>query len=147
MIESPALQSPGPAFERTLRLSRYVARIAAARPEVVEELARRGARAFDRAEMHAALEGEGRELGRRLRRLRERVMVTLAHRDLNDLATLDEVFATMTALAEECIAAAAAEAQRAVAAGDGSPDSPPIVAALGKLGGEERNASSDRDPV
>src|SRR5207244_5433695 len=119
-----------------------VSRIAAARPEVVEELARRGARAFERAEMRAALEGDGRELGRRLRRLRERVMVTLAHRDLNDLASLDEVFATMTALAEECIAAAAAEAQRAMAEVDGFPSRSAlgegrgeglIVAALGKL--------------
>ena len=52
-------------------------------------------------------------------------MVTLAHRDLNGLAPLDEVFATMTALAEESIAAAVA-----------ATGVPLAVAGLGKLGGE-----------
>ena len=63
-------------------------------------------------------------------------MVTLAHRDLNGLAPLDEVFATMTALADESIGAAARESHPEL-----------IVAALGKLGGEELNVSSDVDLV
>ena len=93
------------AFDRTVRLSHYVARVAHARPAVVDELEARGARPWLRDEMRALL-GPGEDLGSRLRSLRERVMVSLAHRDLNGLADLDEVLATMTALAEECIAAA-----------------------------------------
>ena len=86
--------------------------------------------------MRASLQGDADGLAKRLRALRERVMVTLAHRDLNGLAPLDEVFATMTALAEECIGAAVR-----------STGEPLIVAALGKLGGEELNVSSDVDLV
>jgi [glutamine synthetase] adenylyltransferase / [glutamine synthetase]-adenylyl-L-tyrosine phosphorylase len=136
------------AFDRTLRLSQYVARVASARPAVVEELERRGSNPFARAAMRSEL-GPGEDLDVRLRRLRERVMVTLAHRDLNGLAALDEVFATMTALAEESIDAAAGEAHRRAAAIHGEPAGRArlVVAALGKLGGCELNVSSDVDLV
>ena len=111
------------------------------------ELERREARGFTREEMRSAL-GPGEDLGARLRRLRARVMVALAHRDLNGLAPLDEVFETMTALADESIAAAAAHAQDAAAALHGRPEGGGlIVAALGKLGGCELNVSSDVDLV
>lgn len=139
------------AFERTLRLSQYVSRVAHARPEVVEELERRGARPFGRDEMRTALQDgpDAPPMASRLRRLRARVMVTLAHRDLNGLAPLDEVFATMSALADECIAAAALAAHREAVEQLGRPrgDAPLIVAALGKLGGGELNVSSDVDLV
>src|SRR6478752_4016717 len=92
------------AFERTLRLSHYAARAVAARPALAAELEAHGQSPFTRAEMRAFLVSPGEPLARRLR---ERVMVRLAHRDLNGLAPLGEVFATMTALADECIAAAA----------------------------------------
>lgn len=138
-----------PAFDRTLRLSRYVARAIAARPALVEELEEEAARPFERARMRSALAGEGAGLAARLRRLRERVMVRLAHRDLNRLAGLDEVFATMSALAEESVAAAAARARRVTAEEMGEPSegSELLVVALGKLGGAELNVSSDVDLV
>jgi glutamate-ammonia-ligase adenylyltransferase len=136
MMDRPAPQSFRPAFDRTVRLSRYAARVANARPALVDDLERRGDRPFERAEMRAALDGEGAELAARLRRLRERVMLGLAHRDLNGLASLDEVFATMTALAEESIAAAVRSADAGL-----------TVVALGKLGGAELNVSSDVDLV
>ena len=123
-------------LERTFRLSRYVSRVANAHPEVLEDLERREGRLFSREEMRSALAGAPEELAHRLRSLRQRVMVTLAHRDLEGEAPLAEVFATMTALAEECIAAAVA-----------STGVPLIVAGLGKLGGEELNVSSDVDLV
>jgi glutamate-ammonia-ligase adenylyltransferase len=137
------------AFDRTLRLSRYAARVASARPDVIGEIERRGARPYTREEMRAALTGDSAGLGLRLPRLRERVMVSLAHRDLNGLAPLDEVFATMTSLAEESVAAALAEAHRASAAihGEAANGGRLIVAALGKLGGAELNVSSDIDLV
>src|SRR5262249_11747968 len=93
-------------FERTFRLSRYVSRVSNARPAVLEDLERRGAAPFTREEMRESLAGDPASLASRLRALRERVMVTVAHRDLNDLAPLGEVLDTMTALAEESIAAA-----------------------------------------
>jgi glutamate-ammonia-ligase adenylyltransferase len=91
-----------------------------------------------------------------LRRLRSRTLFTLAHRDLNGLASLDEVFETMTALAEESVSAAAAHAYQEAVERFGSPLRPEpeeggtpglIVAALGKLGGCELNVSSDIDLV
>src|SRR5258708_714301 len=119
MMDRPALQPFRAAFDRTLRLSAYVSRVANARPGVVEDLQRREASAFGRDEMRAALAGDPETLAPRLRQLRERVMVTLAHRDLNGLASLDEVFATMTALAEESIAAGGASGGREAGGGGG----------------------------
>src|SRR5437867_9302087 len=138
------------ALERTLRLSQYAARVINARPAVAADLERRAEAGFGRDEMRAALADEaagGAALATRLRRLRERVMVTLAHRDLNGLATLDEVFATMSALAEESVQAALAEAHGRAVASHGEPadGSTLTVAALGKLGGAELNVSSDID--
>jgi [glutamine synthetase] adenylyltransferase / [glutamine synthetase]-adenylyl-L-tyrosine phosphorylase len=149
MTDRPAAHALNSAFERTLRLSRYVARVANARPAVLEDLRRREARPFERSEMRSALADASEPVATRLRRLRERVMVTLAHRDLNGLAPLSEALATMTALAEECIAAAAAEAHREIAAAHGEPAAGTrlAVVALGKLGGEELNVSSDVDLV
>jgi glutamate-ammonia-ligase adenylyltransferase len=147
MMDAPA-PSFRAAFDRTLRLSRYVARVTGAHPALVAELEARATRPWSREEMREAL-AQGPEPGPRLRRLRTRVMVALAHRDLNGLAALDEVFATMSALAEESIAAAVREAHRAVAAAHGEPANGArlIVAALGKLGGGELNVSSDVDLV
>src|SRR5262249_33962379 len=73
----------------------------------------------------------------------------LAHRDLNGLATLDEVLATTTALAEECICAAQERVEQDARAAWGAPgdDARLVVVALGKLGGEELNVSSDVDLV
>ena len=64
----------------------------------MDELERAGAGAFTRAEMRAALAGD-EEPGVLLRRLRRRLMLRLAFRDLNGLAGLAEVFETMTAFA------------------------------------------------
>ena len=136
------------AFDRTRRLSPFVRRVAASRPGVAAELEARAARPWTREEIASRLApGEG--LATRLRQVRERVMVSLAHRDLNGLASLDEVFATMTALADESIRAAVLEAEAAITDAHGAPAAGDrlIVAALGKLGGEELNVSSDVDLV
>jgi hypothetical protein len=55
-------------FERTCRLSRYVSRVANARPAVVEDLERRNAAPFTREEMREALAGEPEGLSRRFAR-------------------------------------------------------------------------------
>ena len=161
MTERPATSSFRAAFDRTLRLSRFAARVAHARPALVDDLEKGGAARISRAEMQAALHrpangSDGlppQDTASRLRRLRERAMLTLAHRDLNGLASLDEVFETMTALAEVSVASAAAHAHRAAAERFGTPrecggrPQSLIVAALGKLGGCELNVSSDIDLV
>src|SRR6185503_10401691 len=129
------------AIERTLRLSQYVQRLINARPGAAADIERDAAHPFGREEMRSALAEGAVALEARLRRLRSRVMAALAHRDLNGLAPLDEVFATMTALAEECVRAALGEAH----ARAGGPSL--TIAALGKLGGAELNVSSDIDLV
>ena len=116
--------------------SRYAARVLAARPELAAELA--APAPFTRDEMNAALAGAVDEdeaaLMRRLRRLRQRVLLRVMARDLCGLAALEEVCGTMTDLAEVCIGAALAEPEL-------------IVVAMGKLGGRELNVSSDIDLI
>jgi [glutamine synthetase] adenylyltransferase / [glutamine synthetase]-adenylyl-L-tyrosine phosphorylase len=146
MMDRPTPADFNSAFERTLRLSPFVARTVHARPGLVDELERHAGQPFTREDMRAALADgpDAAAMGSRLRSLRARVMVRLAHRDLAGEAPLDEVFATMSALADECIGAAVREAQ---SGHDFAPGGGLIVAALGKLGGEELNVSSDVDLV
>ena len=91
--------------------------------------------------MAAALAGAAADdepgFKRRLRRLRNRVLLRVMARDLAGRAALDEVCAAMSDLAELEIAAAL-EWLRA-------PDL--VVVAMGKLGGRELNVSSDIDLV
>ncbi len=152
MPATPAALAFPAALERTRRLSRYADRLLTARPELATELEARATTPLGREEMAAALTGE-EPPAVQLRRLRARALLTLAHRDLNGLASLDEVLATMTALAEIAIAHAAGEAHRATAQIHGEPldahgcPQPLLVAGLGKLGGCELNVSSDVDLV
>ena len=92
------------AFARTCRLSHYAARVALAHPEIVADLAGRASQPFARAAMGALLT-PGEDLANRIRRLRANVLLTLAHRDLNAMASLDEVVTTVSALADELRAA------------------------------------------
>src|ERR687896_896753 len=119
---------------RTLAESRYALRVLAARPDLAAELA--APQRFSREEMAQALAGAEREdeaaLMRRLRRLRERMLLRVMARDLAGLADLDEVCGTMSDLAELAIAAALGENDL-------------IVVGMGKLGGRELNVSSDID--
>src|SRR5690242_3650964 len=120
------------------RVSRFAARRLAARPALAAELS--GA-AFTRAEMDAALQGAAGEdesaFKRRLRELRERVVLREMARDLNGRAPLQEVCEAISDLAEATIAAALAWLE--------IPDL--IVVGMGKLGGRELNVSSDVDLV
>ena len=120
------------------RVSRFAARRLAARPALAAELS--GA-AFSRAEMERALEGAAGEdeaaFRRRLRDLRERVLLREMARDLAGTASLEEVCAAMTDLAETTIAASLAWL--------GAKDL--VVVGMGKLGGRELNVSSDVDLI
>jgi glutamate-ammonia-ligase adenylyltransferase len=93
------------------------------------------------------------ELGAELRRFRKREALRLIWRDLNDLDTIETTLAGASVLAETCIEAALAGAERRVATRHGvirdAKGSPQrlVVYGLGKLGGGELNFSSDIDLV
>ncbi len=98
--------------------------------------------------------GDEQELSSALRNLRKRVMLKLLVRDLGGLADLDEVMASMTALAELAVRRAQSCAMQALAQQYGHPigaDSGKpqelLVIAMGKLGGGELNVSSDIDLI
>ena len=115
----------------------------AARPELAAEvdLERAARQAFSAAEMAHALEGaEGDDeaaLKRRLRRLRERVLLRTMARDLEGRAKLAEVCQVTSELAELSVRAALRWLK----------EDELIVVAMGKLGGGELNVSSDIDLV
>ncbi|MGQ0511722.1 MAG: bifunctional [glutamate--ammonia ligase]-adenylyl-L-tyrosine phosphorylase/[glutamate--ammonia-ligase] adenylyltransferase [Betaproteobacteria bacterium] len=124
---------------RKIDLSRAAARLLAAHPDLLAELA--APRAFCAAEIARSLEGAASDdesaLRRRLRRLRQRVLLRTMARDLDGRADLGEVCAVTSELAEQSI--------RCALAWTGRPDL--VVVAMGKLGGRELNVSSDIDLV
>ncbi len=132
---------------RKITLSRYaVTRLAADSALAAEADLSGAARApFSAAEIARALEGARSDdeaaFKRRLRRLRQRVLLRTMARDLaggvDDPARLAEVCQATSELAEQTIRAAL----------DWLGDSELIVVAMGKLGGRELNVSSDIDLV
>src|SRR5882672_6520090 len=119
--------------------SRAALALLAASPERADELAHPAA--FTREEMARALAGAESDdepaLKRRLRRLRARVLLRVMARDLSGRATLEEVCAAMSDLAELSIAAVLAHLKCLDM----------VVVGMGKLGGRELNVSSDIDLV
>ena len=132
-----------PDLIRKIVLSHYAAQRLAAHPELAPEvdLELAAAQAFSAAEMHNALAGalddDEAALKRRLRCLRQRVLLRTMTRDLEGAADLAEVCATMSELADASIRAAL----------DWLREPGLIVVAMGKLGGRELNVSSDIDLV
>ncbi len=153
MTDRTSPESFPAAFERTLRLSPFARRLVSARPALAAGLAARGAAPLARADLQAAVDavpaGDPAALAQALRELRARVMLTLVHRDLAGLASLDEVVATVTSLADVAIGAAvdAAHAELAALHGDPARGERLLVVGMGKLGGGELNVSSDVDLV
>jgi [glutamine synthetase] adenylyltransferase / [glutamine synthetase]-adenylyl-L-tyrosine phosphorylase len=143
-------------IERAARLSRYVLRLLEAEPSLGLDAGIEQPFAAD--EMHAALAALPSDtddtLKRALRTLRRRVMLRTIARDLSGLASLAEVMATMTALAEITLARGLARLHEELAARHGRPAGADSgrelqlhVVAMGKLGGAELNVSSDIDLV
>ncbi len=124
-------------------LSRYAAQALAARPELAHEMdpAQAAGQPFSGEEMARALSGSDNDdeaaFKRRVRRLRQRVLLRTMARDLEGLADLAEVCATTSELAELTLRAALRWLR----------DEAFIVVAMGKLGGGELNVSSDIDLV
>lgn len=120
--------------------SRYARRLLEANPALGDEIAA-SAPAFALTAMQAELAAAGSDdlagLQKRLRRLRQRVLLRVMARDLSGRADLAEVCATMSDLAECSLAACLRFARCEDLA----------VIGMGKLGGRELNVSSDIDLV
>ncbi len=103
--------------------------------------------------MHRFVVTHGDSTESALRELRRRVILRLMERDLAGLASLSEVCATMTALAEVTIARALSTLEPELEKTLGIPQSASgerqclVVVGMGKLGGGELNVSSDIDLV
>ncbi len=95
----------------------------------------------------------GAEAQQVLREWRRREMLRIAWREIAGRASVAETLRSLSELADACIRAAVAAAQRHLQAPFGHPRSPGgaqvplIVLGMGKLGGQELNFSSDIDLV
>ena len=147
-----------PIVERMRSLSHFARRIIGDDPGGVGTLFGVWDRAFSRAEMQNFIQAElaqkPADLKAVLRRLRQRVWLRVAGRDLSGWGNLPEVMATMTDLAEVTIAAAQSHAQQELVDRYGTPIGAEtglpqqlMVVAMGKLGGAELNVSSDVDLI
>ena len=137
-----------PDLIRKIALSRHASQALAARPALAAEVdpARAAGAPFNSGEMEQALLGSESDdeaaFKRRLRRLRQRVLLRtmardLAGGDMHGQAKLAEVCRAMSELAEQSIRAALRWLR----------EEELIVVAMGKLGGGELNVSSDIDLV
>jgi glutamate-ammonia-ligase adenylyltransferase len=105
----------------------------------------------DVVQLASAIRNHGLEPG--LRIFRNREMLRIVWRDLSGLAPLAETFASLTSLAEICLASAIEEYHRRLVEKHGTPrgeDGSPqqmFVIGLGKFGGGELNLSSDIDVI
>jgi glutamate-ammonia-ligase adenylyltransferase len=147
---------------RVLAVSEFVARTCEAQPEVLTGLVESGdlRRVYAPDELRTRMAdavaacADETQLKQVLRRLRAREMVRIAWRDIAGHAELAETLATLSQLAEACIAAALARLYEWAAARDGVPRADAsneparfVVLGMGKLGGAELNFSSDIDLI
>ncbi|SDX95869.1 bifunctional [glutamate--ammonia ligase]-adenylyl-L-tyrosine phosphorylase/[glutamate--ammonia-ligase] adenylyltransferase [Nitrosomonas sp. Nm33] len=155
--------SPELVLESILRFSRYARRLLESEPDLRTYLVENLHHPFTREEMLAFLNTacsiqtlDETGLHSALRKLRKRVILRLAARDLAGMADLAEVMVTMTNLAEVTIRFALAHHQNWMTHPNqfGSPIGEKsltpqqlLVVAMGKLGGGELNVSSDVDLI
>ncbi len=144
-----------PPFE-ALRFSRFARRLLAAKPAFAAEAGEAAVSPWRPAAMRAFLDARANadpvELASGLRELRARVLLRTAARDLAGLASLDEVVATMSDLAEVVLETALHFHRAQLETVHGAPigaagAQPLLVVGMGKLGGRELNVSSDVDLV
>ncbi len=152
---------------RAMRLSRFVGRALAAElgaeageTQRLERLCALAAEPWPASRLTAeyrsiAVQSEDREvtLAQQLRRLRRRVLLALAARDIAGVAPLAETVGTVTALAELAVEQALRVHAASLARRHGVPKSAGgtpqdlLVVAMGKAGGGELNVSSDLDLI
>ena len=138
--------------------SRYVQHLLNSDSSLLPWLRENYAQPCTAAEMSGWLDAmpkaDEKELSAALRKLRKRVMLKLLTRDLGGLTDLNEVMASMTALAELSVQHAQISGMQALEQLYGQPigaDSNTaqelLVIGMGKLGGGELNVSSDIDLI
>lgn len=138
--------------------SAFIPRVLATRPGLLRWLA--GSRTLTRekplatylreatAATRRASPSDAEGLQRRLRRYKYRELLRLMVRDAALDAPTPELGREQSALAEACIRAALAWAERSLTERYGTPESPGFsILGLGKLGGEDLNFSSDVDLI
>ncbi|HSS46201.1 MAG TPA: bifunctional [glutamate--ammonia ligase]-adenylyl-L-tyrosine phosphorylase/[glutamate--ammonia-ligase] adenylyltransferase [Burkholderiales bacterium] len=141
---------------RALALSRFARRLIEREPQLKNAVANGLHRPFTLERMRTFLDDTNDAAGlyRMVRRLRAEVMLHLITRDLCGLASLNEIVATTTALAEATLNVAVKHLYRWMREDRGTPvgkeSGKPqelLVVGMGKLGGGELNVSSDIDLV
>ncbi len=139
-----------------LQNSPFLDSLVARHPEWFEELRKSGrldASAPPQAgSLRKAIEVNGLEAA--LRQFRNREMMRLVWRDLNQLAPLEETLSDLSLLADTCLEAAIKAHSATLEEKHGTPRSNSsgepqqlVVIGLGKLGGNELNLSSDIDII
>ncbi|WP_440026612.1 bifunctional [glutamate--ammonia ligase]-adenylyl-L-tyrosine phosphorylase/[glutamate--ammonia-ligase] adenylyltransferase [Chromobacterium amazonense] len=145
------------AIARSCEFSQYLQRLLSARPEQAQRLEQKWRQPFTLDEMQTFVDWPTQtapeQQASALRQLRQAVMARLICRDLNGLASLDEVMSTISQLAEfavrqalACAAAALTQYGQPIGEDNGEPQQL-IVIGMGKLGGGELNVSSDIDLI
>jgi len=144
-------------WQPSLLHSNYLRQLLSVHPEISDWLTQRVATPFDLPLMQEFLDNEqvNDETGLKssLRHLRHRVMALLILRDISNQASLAEVMATMSQLADISINFALDFLHRQLAKQFGEPLDNEcraqrlVVVGMGKLGGNELNVSSDIDLV
>ncbi len=144
------------ALADSLTLSRYLARLCAARPELQQQIEATVDQVLSAPLLKDWLQPEQLDentLKPALRRLKQRAYAHIAVRDLAGLAPLAEVTEAMTLIAEVAVAAALATLTQSLVGRYGQPRNAAgetqalIVVGMGKLGGRELNVSSDIDLI
>jgi len=156
---------PGPWLDtlpRVFAASEFVARGCVQQPALLQELVTSGdlLRAYPAGDLTARVAkflndaADEPALKTRLRQLRRREMLRIAWRDLAGWADLDETLATLSEFADACVDGALARLHAWAVAKSGEPQGEQsgkpqrlVVLALGKLGGQELNFSSDIDLI
>jgi glutamate-ammonia-ligase adenylyltransferase len=151
-----------PVLPRVFAASDFVARLCVQHSEVLQELLKSGdlARAYPAGELarrvvrELANVADEAALKTRLRVMRRREMLRIAWRDLAGWADLDETLATLSEFADACVHEALEKLHVWTCAKYGEPTGGHsgrpqrmVVLALGKLGGQELNFSSDIDLI
>jgi [glutamine synthetase] adenylyltransferase / [glutamine synthetase]-adenylyl-L-tyrosine phosphorylase len=144
-------------LQHLVNCSLYAARLLAKNALLLEDLLENHAKTYTYESMQSFLNDSKIDdevaLKKVLRQLRQRVMLRIIYRDLNQLGDLNEVMQTTSDLAEITIQTAVNFHYTLLAASYGKPCNSAgqpqelIVVGMGKLGGCELNVSSDVDLI
>ena len=140
-----------PAFQKAQAYSLYFKNLLIRKPELKDFLKANFSNSLNVSALFIKTDFQNDlEIKSYLRQIRQKTIAHLILRDLNNLAPLNEVFETMTSLAEYSIQTALNYAKNKLSEKYGEPQSnfkDLIVIGMGKLGGKELNVSSDIDLI